>query len=106
MLLRLVGALVVGSLHFKHVAWHKNIACKIDPSTSVSTYIVQSNETAVKGINVFDAKVDLTLTDMKSIAHGFGRIEDEQDEIVAEEITLGHILKNLLYKFQNKLLQT
>lgn len=73
----------------------KILPAKIVPSTSVSTYIVQSNETTVKGINVFDAKVDLTLTDMKSIAHGFGRIEDEQDEIVAEEITLGHILKNL-----------
>lgn len=73
----------------------KVLPAKIDPSTSVPTYIVQSNETAVKGINVFDAKMDLTLTDMKSIAHGFGRIEDEQDAIVAEEITLGHILKNL-----------
>lgn len=73
----------------------KVLPAKIDPSTSVPTYIVHSNETAVKGINVFNAKMDLTLTDIKSIAHGFGRIEDEQDTVLSEEITLGHILKNL-----------
>lgn len=73
----------------------KVLPAKIDPSTSVPTYIVQSATTAVQGINVFDAKMDLTLTDLKSIAHGFGRIEDDNDEQIADEVTLGHILKNL-----------
>lgn len=73
----------------------KVLPAKIDPSTSVPTYIVQNEETAVQGINVFDAKMELALADLKSIAHGFGRIENEKAEQVAEEITLGHILKNL-----------
>lgn len=80
----------------------KVLPAKIDPSTSVPTYIVQSEEIAVQGINVFDAKMELTLADLKSIAHGFGRIENENDEQVAEEITLGHILKNLFVQISEQ----
>ena len=73
----------------------KVLPAKIDPSTSVPTYIVHHDETTVQGINVFDAKMDLQVDDLKAIAHGFGRIEDDNSAIIEDEITLGHILKNL-----------
>lgn len=73
----------------------KVLPAKIDPSTSVPTYIVSNDETTVQGINVFDTKMDLAIEDLKVIAHGFGRVEDDDEEIVSDEVTLGHILKNL-----------
>lgn len=73
----------------------KVLPAKIDPSTSVATYIVSGEEIKVQGINVFDTKMNLSLEDLKMIAHGFGRSTDNEGEIISEEITLGHILKNL-----------
>src|SRR5699024_5929893 len=72
----------------------KILPSNIDPSTSVPTYVVHSEEENMQGMNIFDTKVDLQVEDVKAIAHGFGRMEEE-DEIADDEITLGHILKNL-----------
>lgn len=68
---------------------------EIDPSTSVPAYIVNEKDTAVYGVNVFDSKINMNLKDIKLISHGFGEITNDKDEIVSEEVTLGHILKSM-----------
>ena len=69
----------------------------IDPSTSVPTYIVKGEEYEVSGINVFDSKVQMQVKDIKKIAHGFGELEDEDDEPITTSVTLGHVLKSLFF---------
>lgn len=69
----------------------------IDPSTSVPTYIVNGQQHEVMGINVFDGKVPMKPRDIKRIAHGFGEIENDDDEKVTDSITLGHILNNIFF---------
>lgn len=66
----------------------------LDPSTSVPTYIISGEEEGAVGINVFDAKVSLYIDDLKYIAHGFGKIDDE-DGNKTEPVTLGHILESI-----------
>lgn len=78
----------------------------IDPSTSVPTYIVSGDKHNVMGINVFDAKVFMQPRDIKKIAHGFGEVEDDDNETVTDAVTLGHVLENIffstpLHKFEN-----
>ncbi|MGL4876410.1 MAG: dynamin family protein [Clostridium sp.] len=68
---------------------------EIDPSTSVPAYIVNGIENQVYGVNAFDAKINMGLKDIKVISHGFGEVINEEDEIISQEITLGHILKSL-----------
>ena len=70
----------------------------IDPSTSVPTYVIHDNEEKAWGINAFDVKLDLSFSDIKSIAHGFGMDETEEDSeasVNSEGITLGHLLKSV-----------
>ena len=50
------------------------LPAKIDPSTSVPTYIVYGQENKVKAINLFDACVELDLFAINQIAHGFGAV--------------------------------
>lgn len=69
----------------------------IDPSTSVPTYIVSGEKHEVLGINVFDAKVQMQPKDIRKIAHGFGELEDEEEEKVADAVTLGHVLENIFF---------
>jgi GTP-binding protein EngB required for normal cell division len=78
----------------------------IDPSTSVPTYIVKGDKHEVQGINVFDVKVRMKPRDIKKIAHGFGEVEDDDDEKVTDAVTLGHVLENIffstpLHKYDN-----
>lgn len=78
----------------------------IDPSTSVPTYIVKGEKHEVMGINVFDTKVQMQPRDIKKIAHGFGEVEDDDDEKVTDAVTLGHVLENIffstpLHKYEN-----
>lgn len=78
----------------------------IDPSTSVPTYIVRGEKHEVMGINVFDTKVQMQSRDIKKIAHGFGEVEDDDDEKVTDAVTLGHVLENIffstpLHKYEN-----
>lgn len=78
----------------------------IDPSTSVPTYIVRGEKHEVMGINVFDTKVQMQPRDIKKIAHGFGEVEDDDDEKVTDAVTLGHVLENIffstpLHKYEN-----
>lgn len=69
----------------------------IDPSTSVPTYIVSGETHEVMGINVFDTIVQMEPRDLKKIAHGFGEVEDEDEEKVTEAVTLGHVLENVFF---------
>lgn len=69
----------------------------IDPSTSVPTYIVKGEKHEVMGINVFDTKVQMQPRDIKKIAHGFGEVENDDDEKVTDAVTLGHILENIFF---------
>lgn len=69
----------------------------IDPSTSVPTYIVKGEKHEVMGINVFDTKVQMHPKDIRKIAHGFGEVEDEDDEKVTDSVTLGHVLENIFF---------
>lgn len=69
----------------------------IDPSTSVPTYIVRGDNHEVMGINVFDTKVQMLPRDIKKIAHGFGEVEDDDDEKVTDAVTLGHVLENIFF---------
>lgn len=80
----------------------KILPAKISPSTSVPTYIVTGKDVTVQGINVFDTKMDLVAEDLKVIAHGFGRIENDDEEIISDEVTLGHILKNLFLQLPSQ----
>ena len=69
----------------------------IDPSTSVPTYIVKGDKHEVMGINVFDSKVPMQPRDIRKIAHGFGAVEDDDDEKVTEGVTLGHVLETIFF---------
>lgn len=66
------------------------------PSTSVPTYIVNGEQHELMGNNIFDATVRFQLSNIKDIAYGFGRIKNE-DEEVADEVALGHILQNIFF---------
>lgn len=69
----------------------------IAPSTSVPTYIVSGEKHDVMGINVFDTQVHMQPRDIKKIAHGFGEVENEDDEKITEEVTLGHVLESIFF---------
>lgn len=69
----------------------------INPSTSVPTYIMRGKGHTVRGINVFDAKVSLEPRDIRKIAHGFGELEDDDNNKIATGTTLGHILESVFF---------
>lgn len=69
----------------------------IDPSTSVPTYIVSGKEHNVVGINTFDTLVQMQPRDIRKIAHGFGEVEDDDDEKVTDAVTLGHVLESIFF---------
>ena len=69
----------------------------IDPSTSVPTYIMRGEKHEVVGINVFDARVQMQPKDIRKIAHGFGEVEDDDDEKVTDSVTLGHVLESIFF---------
>lgn len=67
----------------------------INPSTSVPAYIVNGNDAAVYGVNVFNSKIEMEIENVKVISHGFGEIRNEEEDLISEEVTLGHILKSI-----------
>lgn len=101
------GGFSSGKSSFLNALMEKSVLpADIDPSTSVPTYIVKGESHEVMGINVFDSKVRMRPRDIKKIAHGFGEIEDDDDEKVVDAITLGHVLENIffstpLHKYNN-----
>lgn len=67
----------------------------INPSTSVPAYIVKGEDTSVYGVNIFDSKIKMEIENVKVISHGFGEIRNEEENLISEEVTLGHILKSI-----------
>ncbi len=67
------------------------------PSTSVPTYIVSGEQHELMGNNIFDTTVHFQLSNIKDIAYGFGRIKNEDEEEVTDEVALGHILQNIFF---------
>lgn len=106
-IIALGGGFSSGKSSFLNALMGKQILpADIDPSTSVPTYIVSGAKHEVMGINVFDAQVQMLPRDIKKIAHGFGELENEDDEKVSDSVTLGHILENIffstpLHKYNN-----
>lgn len=68
----------------------KILPTDINPSTSVPTYIINGENEHAGAVNVFAAKIDLQIQDVKTIAHGFG-----EDENSSGELTLGHLLRSI-----------
>ena len=67
-----------------------------NPTTAVPTYIVAGKEHHVSGINVFDARVDMEVLDIRKVSHGFEKTYS--DGLVSEKITLGHILESIFFE--------
>lgn len=68
----------------------KILPANINPSTSVPAYLVNDEDISVYGINTFNSRVDMELEDVQAISHGFGKVDDDDDEA-----TLGHILESI-----------
>lgn len=106
-IIALGGGFSSGKSSFLNALMGKQVLpADIDPSTSVPTYIVRGEKHEVLGINVFDTKVQMQPRDIRKIAHGFGELEDEDDEKVTDAVTLGHVLDNIffstpLHKYDN-----
>ena len=75
----------------------------LDPSTSVPTYVIYGSEESAWGINEFDVKLNLTFPDIKSIAHGFGNsdVDEEEEAVKSDVITLGHLLQSVFVSAPN-----
>ncbi len=92
------GGFSSGKSSFLNALMGRNVLPEdINPSTSVPTYIVKGEQHEVTGINVFDTKVQMKPRDIRKIAHGFGEIEDEDEEKVTEAVTLGHVLESIFF---------
>ena len=92
------GGFSSGKSSFLNALMGKSVLpADIDPSTSVPTYIVKGDKHQVMGINVFDSKMEMQPRDIKRIAHGFGEVEDDDDEKITDSVTLGHVLENLFF---------
>lgn len=68
----------------------KILPTDINPSTSVPTYIIHGDSESAGAINVFSARIEMQIQDVKTIAHGFG-----EDENSSGELTLGHLLRSI-----------
>ncbi len=79
----------------------KILPANINPSTSVPAYLIHGEE-EVYGINIFDTKIHLLLSEIQSISHGFGETFDENDEVVTTEATLGHLLESIFISTPNQ----
>lgn len=97
-IISLGGGFSSGKSSFLNAIMGKQVLpADIDPSTSVPTFIVQGEKHEVMGINVFDTKVHMQPRDIRKIAHGFGELEDDEDEKVTDAVTLGHVLENIFF---------
>lgn len=97
-IIALGGGFSSGKSSFLNALMGKRVLpADVDPSTSVPTYIVRGEKHEVLGINVFDAKVQLQPRDIRKIAHGFGELEDDEEEKVTDAVTLGHVLENIFF---------
>ena len=103
---KLIGKNIValGKSSFLNSILGKSILpAHLDPSTSVPTYVIYGAEESAWGINEFDVKLNLTFPDIKSIAHGFGNsdIDEENEAVKSDGITLGHLLQSVFVSAPN-----
>ncbi len=97
-IIALGGGFSSGKSSFLNALMGKRVLpADIDPSTSVPTYIVKGDRHEVMGINVFDTRIHMQLQDIRKIAHGFGEVEDEDDEKITDAVTLGHVLESIFF---------
>lgn len=97
-IIALGGGFSSGKSSFLNALMGKSVLpADIDPSTSVPTYIVKGEKHEVMGINVFETKVHMQPRDIRKIAHGFGEVEDDDNEKVTDAVTLGHVLLNIFF---------
>lgn len=97
-IIALGGGFSSGKSSFLNALMGKSILPEdINPSTSVPTYIVKGEKHEVMGINVFDSKVQMQPCDIRRIAHGFGEIDDDDNEKIIDSVTLGHVLENIFF---------
>lgn len=75
----------------------KILPTSINPSTSVPAYVIDGENDTAGGINVFSAKIEMNLQDVKIIAHRFGESEDGLGEL-----TLGHLLRSIFVSTPNQ----
>lgn len=76
----------------------KMLPTGIDPSTSVPAYIIQKNQSMIFGINVFNAKIELQLQDIKLISHKFNNPDEEN----MGKLSLAHLLKSIFIAVPNQ----
>lgn len=97
-IIALGGGFSSGKSSFLNALMGKTVLpADIDPSTSVPTYIVRGEKHKVMGINVFDARMEMEPRDIKRISHGFGEMDDDEDERITDAVTLGHVLENIFF---------
>ncbi len=90
------GAFSTGKSSFLNTLNGENaLPESVNYSTSVPTYIVSGEEYNVQVINIFDAKINIQLKDIKKIAYGFGKVEDNDNNVITKETILGHILQSV-----------
>lgn len=68
----------------------KILLTDINPSTSVPTCVIGGDTEITGTVNTFSAKIEMNISDVLTIAHGFG-----EDEISADGVTLGHLLQSI-----------
>lgn len=68
----------------------KILPTDINPSTSVPTYVIHGDAETAGAVNVFSAKIEMQLADVRAVAHGFG-----EDENSSDGVTLGHLLRSI-----------
>ena len=68
----------------------KLLPTDINPSTSVPTYVIGGDEETAGAVNTFSAKIEMDISDVLTIAHGFG-----EDENSGDGVTLGHLLRSI-----------
>ena len=68
----------------------KILPTDINPTTSVPTYIIHGDSESAGAVNVFSARIEMQIQEVKTIAHGFG-----EDENSSGELTLGHLLRSI-----------
>ncbi|OMD42654.1 dynamin family protein [Paenibacillus odorifer] len=90
------GGFSSGKSSFLNALMNKRVLpADIDPSTSVPTYIVNGPEHQVQGINIFNTKIDLELKAIRQITHGFGKVDDQNEETLTDPVTLGHVMNSI-----------
>ena len=75
----------------------KFLPTDINPSTSVPTYVINGAVDTAGAVNVFSAKIDMKISDIRAVAHGFG------EEEFSDGITLGHLLRSIFVATPNQI---